>query len=123
MIFSVRIKLQASEAITIRLSGASDVKMELMAPEVKVDLSGAGTITLLGQTKNFKVDGSGSTDIKCFDLLTENTSVEISGAGNAEVFASVTLDVNVSGAGDVRYRGGATVSQKVSGAGSVKKVD
>ena len=46
----------------------------------------------------------------------------MSGAGDAEVFASVKLDVEVSGASDVKYKGNAAVSQDVSGAGSVKKV-
>lgn len=116
-------KITSSDKISIQLSGASDVKMELMAPDVKAELSGAGSITLWGQTKNFIVDGSGSTDIKCFDLQSENTNVEISGAGDAEVFASVQLDIRVSGAGDVKYKGNATVNKQISGAGSVKKVD
>lgn len=116
-------KITNIERISIRLSGSSDVRMELMSPEVEAELSGAGSITLWGQTKNFTVDGSGSTDIKCFDLQAENTDVEISGAGDAEVFASVQLDVRVSGAGDVKYKGNATVSKQISGAGSVKKAD
>lgn len=116
-------KITATEAITIELSGASDIKMELKAPKIDAELSGAGTITLKGETKDFSVDGSGSTDVKCFDLMTENTRIEMSGAGDAEVFASVKLDVHVSGAADVRYKGNATVSQDVSGAGSVKKVE
>lgn len=116
-------KITNTESIEIDLSGACNIKLELMAPEVKADLSGACNITLWGQTKNFKVEGSGSTDIKCFDLMTENTTVELSGAGYAEVFASIKLDVKVSGAADVKYKGNATVSQKISGAGSVKKVD
>jgi hypothetical protein len=116
-------KITSSDAISIHLSGASDVKMELMSPKVEAGLSGAGSITLWGQTKNFTVEGSGSTDIKCFDLQSENTNVEISGAGDAEVFASVQLDVRVSGAGDVKYKGNATVSKQISGAGSVKKVE
>ncbi len=116
-------KISSSEAITIDISGASDVKMELMTPKIETDLSGASSLTLSGQTKDFKVDGSGSTDIKCFDLQTENTEIKLSGAGNADVFASVKLDVQVSGAADVKYKGNATVTQKISGAGSVKKVD
>ena len=116
-------KITSSEALAIDISGASDVQLELMAPQIEADLSGAGSITLSGQTKDFKVDGSGSTDIKCFDLETENTDIELSGAGNAAVSASVKLDVRVSGAADVRYKGNPTVSQKISGAGSVKKVD
>ncbi|MCP2936704.1 DUF2807 domain-containing protein, partial [Salmonella enterica subsp. enterica serovar Typhimurium] len=65
-----------------------------------------------------------ASDAKCFDLKSENTKVEISGAGDAEVFASVQLDARVSGAGSVKYKGNAaSVNQKVSGAGSVKKVE
>ena len=116
-------KITSSAAIAIDISGASDVKMELMAPKVEADLSGAGSLTLSGQTKDFKVDGSGSSDINCFDLQTENSVLELSGAGNADVFASVKLDVRVSGAADIKYKGNATVTQKISGAGSVKKVD
>lgn len=116
-------RVMGSEAINIDLSGASDVKMELKAPKVRAELSGAGTIALKGETRDLTVDGSGSTDIKCFDLMAENVNVEITGAGDAEVFAAVKLDVRVSGAGSVRYKGNANVSQRVSGAGSVKKVD
>ena len=116
-------KITGSEPVSISLTGASDVKLELSVPGIDADLSGAGTINMKGETKNFSVDGSGSTNIKCFDLMTENTKVELSGAGNAEVFASIKLEVYVSGAADVKYKGNATVNQKISGAGSVKKVE
>jgi Putative auto-transporter adhesin, head GIN domain len=54
----------------------------------------------------------------------ENTKVDISGAGSAQVFASVKLDAEVSGAGSVTYKGNAVnVSQHVSGVGSVNKVN
>lgn len=115
-------RITGSEAINISLSGASNVNMDLKAPKISASLSGAGDITLKGETKDLEVEGSGSTDIRCFDLLSENTSISLSGAGSAEVFASVKLDVHVSGAADVKYKGNATVSQQVSGAGSVKKV-
>lgn len=116
-------KVIALGTIEIKLSGSSDVKMDIKAPGVDAKLSGAGTIELQGETKDFSVKGSGSTNIKCFDLMAENVDVRISGAGNADVFASVKLDVHVSGAANVKYKGNATVSQKVSGAGSVKKVE
>jgi Putative auto-transporter adhesin, head GIN domain len=112
-----------AEPIVIDLSGASNVRLELKAPGVKADLSGAGTITLKGETKDLRIDGSGSTNVKCFEMMAENTYIDLSGAGTAEVFASVKLDVQVAGAADVRYKGNATVSQSVSGAGSVKKVE
>lgn len=116
-------QIQSSQKLHIHLSGASDVDMNVKSPTVEADLSGAGTIKLKGEAKDFDVDGSGSTDIKCYDLLTENTKVEISGAGSAQVSASVKLDVRVSGAGSVHYKGNPTVSQSVSGAGSVSKAN
>lgn len=112
-----------SDRIVINLSGACDVKMDVQAPKIETDLSGAGTISLSGRTKDFYADGSGSTNIKCYDLLAENVIVKLSGAGDAQVFASVSLDVNISGAADVKYKGSPTISQRISGAGSIKKVD
>lgn len=114
-------QIQSTEAIAIDLSGASEVVMDVKAPSLRADLSGAGSVKLRGEAKTFEVDGSGSTDIRCFDLLTESTKVSISGAGDAQVFASVKLDVHVSGAGSVKYKGNPTINQSISGAGSVKK--
>ena len=99
------------------------MKIELDAPEVYADLSGACSVQLKGSTKNLRMEGSGSSDFKCMELLAENVEVDISGSGYAEVYASVKLDVDVSGAGDIKYKGNATVNQHVSGAGSVKKVE
>jgi len=116
-------KISSSSEIEIDLSGASHVDVELKTPKVDAGTSGAGTITLRGETKDFYVHGSGSSTIRCANLMAENVDVSISGAGNAEVYASVKLDVGVSGAGDVRYRGNATLSKSISGAGSVSKMD
>lgn len=115
--------LTNNESFSFGLSGASDVRMELKAPRIEAGLSGAGTLILKGETKDFRIQGSGSTDIKCFEMMAENTTVKVSGAGDAEVFASVKLDVQVSGAADVKYKGNATVNQHISGAGSVTKVN
>lgn len=116
-------QVTSSERIDIDLSGASDVKMDVNAPKITAGSSGAGTIELKGQTKDFEVEGSGATNIKCVDLMAENVSVHMSGAGDAQVYASSKLDVHVSGAGSVKYKGNASVSQNVSGAGSVSKMD
>ena len=109
-------------SFTIGLSGACDATLALQSPAVKAKLSGATSLQLSGETRDFSVDGSGRTTVKAFDLLSENTRIELSGAGSAQVYASVKLEVKVSGAADVEYRGNATVDQRVSGAGSVKKV-
>lgn len=112
-----------TESIAIELTGASDANLSLNAPRISADLSGAGSLTLTGQSRDLELDGTGSTSFKCLDMLAENVNVDITGAGNAEVFASVKLEVSVSGAGSVKYKGNASVNQKVSGAGSVSKLE
>lgn len=115
--------IRSDERLMIDLSGACDINMEVDAPSVFADASGAGKIVLAGKTRDLEIDGSGSTDLKCLNLMAENVKIDISGAGDAEVFASVKLDVEVSGAGNVKYKGNASVNQDISGAGSVKKIN
>ena len=115
-------KINNGENLKMHVSGAGDIKMEVDAPALDVEISGSGTVNLKGETKDFDLDLSGAANAHCYDLLSENTKVVISGAGDAEVYASVKLDAHVSGAGAVSYKGNATnVSQQVSGAGSVTK--
>jgi hypothetical protein len=116
-------KLVSTERMDIDVSGASEINLALKAPGVNAEISGASSATMTGETKDLNLDGSGASHYKCFDLMAENTTVDISGACSADVFASVKLDVQASGASGVKYRGAASVSQDVSGASSVKKVD
>ena len=116
-------QLASNDEISLDMSGSCDGKLDLKAPKITTDLSGACNIEIKGETKDFTAGGSGSVGFKCFNLLAENVNVDISGAGDAEVYASTKLDVDVSGAAGVKYKGNASVSQKVTGAGSVKKVE
>ena len=113
-----------TENIKLDVSGAGDINMDVDAPAINAEVSGAGSVNLKGQTKTFDLTLTGAAKARCYELLSENTKVDISGAGEADVFASVKLDAQVSGAGNVTYKGGATnVAQQVSGDGSVKKAD
>ena len=116
-------KLSHESGIDIDLSGASEAQLEIQAPNVDVEASGACNLTMRGQTKDLTIDGSGSTEIKAFDLLSENADIELSGAGDVDIYASVKVDARTSGSSSIRYKGNATVSSDISGAGSVKKVD
>ena len=115
--------LSATDEIDIDVSGASDAELELKAPKVSAEMTGASDVKLKGQTKDLHIEGTGASHAKCFELLSENADVDVTGASSAEVFASVKLKAEASGASDVRYKGNAAVTQSASGAGSVKKVD
>ena len=117
-------KISNNDRLNLQVSGAGDIRMEVDVPVVTADISGSGSVNLRGKTRDFSCDLSGAGHARCFDLLSENTTIDISGAGDAEVYASMKVDAEVSGAGTVKYKGdAATVNQKVSGAGSVRKVD
>jgi hypothetical protein len=115
--------LTSSSGIEIQLTGASNGQLELKAPVVKADVSGASKITLRGQTKDLSLDGSGASQIKGFDLLSETTTVEVSGASTAEVFGSVKINATASGASNVRCKGKGEISKDESGASNVSKID
>ncbi len=115
--------ITATDRIDIVVTGASDARLELKAPVISADMTGASNVILNGATKEITLHGSGASGAKCFGLLSERAHVEMSGASNAEVFASVSLDANASGASDIRYRGIASHTGKASGASSVKRVD
>ena len=113
--------LSTTDEIRIDISGASNAELELKAPKVSADITGASSLKLKGQTKDLNIEGTGASHAKCYELLSENADVDVTGASSAEVYASVKLNADASGASDVRYKGNATINQSVSGAGSVKK--
>lgn len=112
------------DALSLEISGATDAKLDLAVQKLEVNSSGGCDLKLSGYATNFAIDGSGAVDIKAYDMLSEVVSIEISGAGNAQVSVTKELKANISGAADVRYKGNpAKVWSDVSGAGSIKKVD
>jgi len=117
-------RIAGTDKIELSLSGSGNIKVDLDAPAVDAEMSGSGDINLSGDAKKFDGQLSGSGNIRAMDLKTEETTIRISGSGNADVFASEKLDVRVTGSGDVRYKGGVQqVSSKITGSGSVKKMD
>lgn len=114
-------KLVSNEPMDLHASGASNITLELNAPRVETDLSGASSIHATGETKDFVVDGSGASTVRGYGLLAENVDVEMSGASNAEVSASVSLNAGLSGASHVKYKGNASVNSNTSGASGVSK--
>lgn len=110
--------------ITFKTSGTGSIEGEVNAPAISVNLSGTGTVKLRGRTKDFDCRISGVGHADCGNLQSENTTVDVSGVGDAHVFASVHLKASVSGTGSVYYRGNPQNPEiRTSGVGSVKAED
>ncbi|NII27164.1 DUF2807 domain-containing protein [Pseudoflavitalea sp. X16] len=116
-------KITDSARIDLNVGGNAKMKVEVDAPEIDADLGGNGGIEIKGQTRDFKCKITGNGEIEAFDLQTESASMEVMGNGNANVTASVKLDVRITGNGNVRYKGNAQTSTHITGNGNVRKVD
>jgi hypothetical protein len=138
----VRITLIVKDLGDLDLSGAGNVRIEgLHTADLKVWISGAGelsltdiavttlfcnssgaaSITATGTADTLTLEISGAGKFLAPDLSTQNADVQISGVGDASVWAKSKLTVDISGAGSVRYYGSPQVTQRISGAGSVNK--
>lgn len=105
--------------LDIQLSGASKGQFALQAREVDLTLSGASNLELNGEGVEMEADLAGASTLKAFSYPVKTADLNVSGASNASVSVSGTLDVEASGASKVRYRGTPSVRQRLSGASSV----
>jgi len=112
-----------TDNMKILISGAGDVDMNIVASNLDTDISGFGNLRLNGTANEYHVTISGAGDIEAYDLSTKNTTIQVSGSGDAHVNVSGNLDVSISGAGDVKYLGNPQVVEHISGAGSITKVE
>jgi hypothetical protein len=116
-------EITSTDMLDINLSGASEGTLELNAPRISVNVTDASNASVKGKTKDFEGSVSGASKIKGYDLLSENASVDASGASHIEIFASVKIDGQASGASSINYKGNAQSSVEKSGASSVNKKD
>jgi Putative auto-transporter adhesin, head GIN domain len=113
--------LKASE-LTIKQSGASDLKGKLDVNKLTVDLSGASDMLVSGTATQLSVEASGASDFKGYELITETCDARASGASDVKITVNKELSAQASGASDVRYKGNGVIRDiKSSGSSSVSK--
>ena len=121
---AVKAKLEGFEnlpALEFELSGASKVDFEGSGRDFKLDLSGASELLMFGEGKYLDGELSGASQLDAFDLITQESDLELSGASAARVCVSEFLKVDASGASNVRYKGNPNVDKKTSGGSTVRK--
>ncbi|MFN8593360.1 MAG: DUF2807 domain-containing protein [Thermomicrobiales bacterium] len=107
-------------SLRLSLSGSSTATIDNLEVEsLDVNASGNSTLSLVGTTTAQSVVLSGSGRYLAGDLASANATVNVSGAGQATIQVSDTLDVQIAGAGSVVYRGDPEITQQISGVGSL----
>ena len=111
-----------SEYLKVNMTGSGDIKLDILAKEVKSGITGSGDISLSGKTNSLDCAVTGSGDFKAFNLSAENVEATISGSGDIEVSASKSLEAKVSGSGDIVYKGNPEKENfKTFGSGEISK--
>jgi hypothetical protein len=112
----------SGQALAVRLSGASSLRGDIEAGDVRMVLSGASNVSLDGSAQNLRLEVSGASHARLADFPAEQVDVEASGASSATVNASGRLDGEASGASEVRYVGSPTLGRMyTSGSGSIRQ--
>jgi len=101
------------------ISGSGSMDLDTESKSMDVAISGSGDLKMVGKTDklNLFVSGSGSFNGK--DLVTPRAEMTISGSGSARLTVEEYLQVLVSGSGNVYYSGNPELDVHVSGSGSV----
>ena len=113
----------ATRYLDLDVSGVGDVIIDsLEADDLQVDLTGAGSIDLAGNTRDQKVNLSSVGNYSAGGLESSNAWINLSGAGTATVWVTEELDVNISGVGSVDFYGNPDVTQNISGLGRLNNL-
>jgi hypothetical protein len=112
----------SADVLELEAEGASGVDLQLKVNSLKSEISGASTVTLRGSAITHESEVSGASNLKATDFKTATTTIEVSGAAEAKIDATETLNGEVSGAASL-YNKSQPTNQAVeeSGAGSVVK--
>lgn len=113
-----------TESLFLKLSGAADLHLEIEAVSLRTKVSGAGNISLRGKVEDHNIELSGASNFDATSLITRATSISLSGAGSAEVYASEKLEATLSGVGRISYYGNPkekTINK--SGVGSIRSAE
>lgn len=112
-----------SDQFKMSLAGSGDIKLHLEAKKIEAKLAGSGDIVLKGITENLEASVAGSGDINAFDLVAQNSKVNVSGSGNISTNCSEFIEARVAGSGDIEYKGKPKkVDTKVAGSGKIKMI-
>ena len=113
---------QSGETLRVSLSGASQLEGDIEAGDARFNLSGASQLTLSGSGDDLRLEASGASIVDLSDFSVDDADLDASGASQATVYASSTLDVDASGASTVTYLGRPRMSRiDTSGASSVQR--
>jgi len=113
----------SGNSLSLNLSGASDFKGAVKVNDLRVDQHGASDAHITGVVTGLAtIRSAGASDLKGYDLVTENCDAHASGASDIRITVNKALNAHATGASSIYYKGAAVIKDlQASGASSVSK--
>jgi hypothetical protein len=108
--------------LDMAVSGASAVKLSLVATNVTLDVAGASEVSLTGSAEKMKLKNKGASETDADGFKTKTADIDCAGASHASLNVSEKLNAIASGASSIEYNGSAAIGeQSITGASTLKK--
>lgn len=115
-----RISIPNLEALSVDGAGHIDVK-GLNNEKFEINVDGAPSISVSGNTKMIDIDCSGAGKIDTHSLHASRGVVDSKGVAQIDLDVADELDVTVSGPSTVYYKGDPKVNKTIHGPGKVER--
>lgn len=93
------------EKLDIEALGAVNMKGQVNARDITINLSGASKLELRGDGTSMDATVQGASQLRAYDFTTENAIVEANGVSSAKVYVTGRLEIKEGVASKVSYRG------------------
>jgi hypothetical protein len=118
----IKVQITNPALNALDISGSVDARVSNLKNDTfSVAVSGAGNVTLKGETKKLEMETSGSSQVEAGELSSGNVRISSSGSSDVSVNARDTLDLDVAGSGKISYSGNPKITQNISGSAEVIK--
>lgn len=98
-------------SFSVKINGAAKIDLPVKCQFLEAIINGAGKLNFKGSATQANLTISGAGKMNLLGLEVKKMDVELSGAGNADVFVTGHLKASVSGVGTIRYKGDPTVEK------------
>lgn len=99
-------KQMVMSEFNLELLGACEAVLDMKVDgQINIDTKGASKVDLKGSCNTFKLNGVGASRIDANELIAKNVDVRVSGATNAQVYSSESLNAEALGASEIDCKG------------------
>jgi len=114
--------IYTADNFKIKIDGAAKIDyLELNNKNTSIEINGAASVNLSGETGELYLKCQGASDVKAKALIAQDAAVEYNGVSSIEIYADKTLKVDGKGVGVLTYWGGAELTSGTQGINTVKK--